>query len=43
MNGIGKYTTKDGLCFNGEWNENKMHGKGIYTWPDGRMYEGEYL
>jgi hypothetical protein len=28
--------------FNGEWLNNKMHGKGVFTWSDGRKYEGDY-
>ena len=29
--------------YNGLWQNNKMHGKGIFIWPDGRKYEGEYV
>lgn len=29
--------------YEGEWKNNKMHGKGIFTWRDGRRYEGEYV
>ena len=29
--------------YEGEWKNNKMHGKGIFTWKDGRRYEGEYV
>jgi hypothetical protein len=29
--------------FIGEWQDNKITGRGMYTWPDGRKYEGEWL
>jgi len=25
----------DGRVYEGEWWNNKMHGKGIFDWPDG--------
>jgi len=25
----------DGVVYEGEWHNNKPHGKGIKTWPDG--------
>lgn len=40
---IGIYQWADGRCFNGEWKNNKMEGRGVFTWPDGRKYEGEYI
>jgi hypothetical protein len=32
----------DGRKYEGEWNDNNMHGRGKYTWSDGRVYEGYY-
>lgn len=36
------YQWADGRCYEGEWLNNNMHGKGLYTWKDGRKYDGEY-
>ena len=33
----------DGRRYEGEWKNNKMHGKGSFTWADGRIYVGEYV
>ena len=40
---IGLYSWPDGRRYEGDWQNNKMHGKGKYFWPDGRSHEGEYL
>lgn len=37
------YTWADGRQYNGDWINNKMHGRGIFTWADGRRYDGEYF
>jgi hypothetical protein len=37
------YTWSDGRKYEGEWKNNKMHGKGTFTWSDGRKYVGEYI
>lgn len=29
--------------YDGDWNDNKICGKGIYIWADGRQYEGDWL
>lgn len=29
---------KDGKVYDGQWQDNKMNGKGIFYWPDGRKY-----
>jgi hypothetical protein len=29
--------------FIGDWEDNKIQGKGLYTWADDRKYEGEWL
>lgn len=33
----------DGRKYDGQWFNNKMHGKGIFSWPDGKKYIGQYL
>ena len=33
----------DGREYEGDWRDNKMHGKGVFTWKDGRRYVGEYI
>ncbi len=38
----GIYLWADGRKYEGEWNDNNMHGRGKYTWSDGRVYEGYY-
>ena len=32
----------DGRKFNGDWENNKMHGEGIFEWNDGSHYEEEW-
>jgi len=39
----GTYSWPDGRRYEGEWQNNKMNGKGKYFWPDGRSHEGEYF
>lgn len=29
--------------YKGDWQENKMHGKGTFIWADGRKYTGDVL
>ena len=33
--GKGKMITSAGICYNGDWKDNKMHGHGIITFPTG--------
>jgi competence protein ComEC len=40
--GIETYTYPDGSKYEGEWQDNKRHGRGIWTRPDGMRYEGEW-
>jgi hypothetical protein len=32
----------DGDAYEGEWKDDKAHGKGIYYHNDGARYEGEW-
>ena len=32
----------DGKTYTGDWERNKMHGKGTLEWSDGKKYEGEF-
>ena len=32
----------DGDIYDGEWKDDKQHGKGTFKWPHGDMYEGEW-
>ena len=32
----------DGRKYEGQWLNNKMHGKGTFSWVDGKIYIGEY-
>ena len=42
MDGYGVYIWPDGKKYEGEFKEDKKHGKGTYTYKDGRIFEGEY-
>lgn len=33
IEGLGKMEWKDGVIYQGEWKENKQHGKGNTQWP----------
>lgn len=39
---IGKYEWPDESYYEGEWNENRIHGAGIYLSTDCRCYEGQW-
>ena len=39
---LGKYVWFENRNYEGDWEHNRMHGKGKITWVDGRCYEGEY-
>jgi hypothetical protein len=35
-------TQASGWTYDGEWKEDKKHGRGVHTWPDGNKYDGEF-
>ena len=37
------YTHANGATYEGQWKEDKQHGKGVETWPDGARYDGLYF
>lgn len=39
--GFGKYMWTDGTLYCGEWDANKMTGKGLIQWPSGASYDGD--
>jgi hypothetical protein len=42
--GKGKFSYQDGGFYNGEWFENKMHGKGILYYASGKpAYDGDWV
>ena len=38
--GKGQFSWSDGATYDGEFNENEIHGEGAYVWADGRKYVG---
>ncbi|XP_008399298.1 MORN repeat-containing protein 2 isoform X1 [Poecilia reticulata] len=40
--GTGKHTSASGIIYTGEWQEDKMLGKGTLQFPSGAVYEGEF-
>ena len=43
---LGTFTYADGASYEGEYAEDKMHGKGTWTYADGtefKVYQGEFL
>ncbi|MED6206994.1 hypothetical protein PIB30_031670 [Stylosanthes scabra] len=38
----GKYKWLDGTIYDGDWESEKMTGKGLILWPSGSKYEGEF-
>jgi hypothetical protein len=40
--GIRNYTYPDGSIYEGEWQNNKRHGRGLWFRPDGMKYDGEW-
>jgi hypothetical protein len=42
INSLGVAYFSDGIKYDGEWKDDKYHGKGLLIFPDGRKYEGEF-
>uniref|UniRef100_A0A672ZLI4 MORN repeat containing 2 n=1 Tax=Sphaeramia orbicularis TaxID=375764 RepID=A0A672ZLI4_9TELE len=40
--GTGKHTSASGIIYTGEWQDDKMNGKGTLQHPSGAQYEGEF-
>jgi len=40
---LGIYHFASGSKYDGEWKNDRKHGKGVFTFPDGARYEGEYI
>jgi len=38
-----KYRWNDGRIYDGQFSEDKRHGKGMFTWPDGAVYDGDFV
>lgn len=36
------YRYKDGGVYEGEWQDNKKHGRGLLKYANGSVYEGEF-
>jgi hypothetical protein len=43
LQGHGKYTWPDGRMYEGEWQQNKMHGAGKYTDANGHKWAGQFF
>ncbi|XP_072042407.1 uncharacterized protein [Amphiura filiformis] len=41
--GNGAHTTAEGVCYEGQWVNDKMTGEGVVRFPSGSMYEGEFV
>ena len=41
--GHGTHTTSEGVCYEGQWVDDKMNGEGVVTFPSGSRYEGEFV
>jgi len=42
LHGYGKMIQPQKMVYEGEWQNNEMHGEGLYIWEDGRRYQGQY-
>jgi len=40
--GRGYFKDSNGTTYNGDWERDMKHGKGIETWIDGSSYNGLY-
>ena len=41
--GKGKYSWKDGSCYEGDWVNGKREGFGVYYYSSGDWYEGTFV
>ena len=41
--GEGTHVTSDGVKYVGQWDSDKMNGKGRMEFPSGTTYEGEFV
>lgn len=39
---MGVYVWNDASKYNGEWKDDKMHGRGTFTFEDGTIADGEF-
>ena len=42
-NGYGKCKWEDGETYEGEWKDDKRHGKGHNVYPDGKIKTGKWI
>ncbi|XP_069091210.1 MORN repeat-containing protein 2 isoform X3 [Pleurodeles waltl] len=42
MNGTGRLEHPSGAVYEGEFKDNKFHGRGTYTFPNGAKYMGNF-
>lgn len=40
--GVGTFTSRQGVRYQGQWKKSMQDGKGVSKSPDGSMYEGEW-
>ena len=41
--GRGKYTCKNGVCYDGKWRDDQRHGTGTCSYANGDVYEGRWF
>ena len=39
---LSRYEYSDGATYEGQWEDSKMHGRGVFTFPNGNVYDGEW-
>ena len=43
LEGQHEYEYENGCRYNGNWKNNRRHGKGVFTWPSGATYDGMFM